>query len=231
MYGGGNKIGRGMGNTSKGDAWKYRGRGFIQLTGKQQYSDASKSIFGDDRLVKDPDLANDPNVAAQIAADYLDRGRKIMAQKMGVDLQSGSQKDIDAVMTSVVAGRPIKPGDEGYLGKLLNQVNQYTATNYAPETNVPEKLSTPKPTTVAMNTGGPTMQPPSPTSGPQLAQQSTVNATMMKMAALEPPKAGGNVFAPQSSVTNNHSTSVAELSAKNTESTYQRNMDAMYSPT
>src|ERR1035441_4320874 len=73
MYGGGNKIGRGMGNTSKGDAWKYRGRGFIQLTGKQQYSDASKSIFGDDRLVKDPDLANDPNVAAQIAVDYLDR--------------------------------------------------------------------------------------------------------------------------------------------------------------
>jgi predicted chitinase len=53
-----------MGNTAPGDGYKYRGRGFIQITGKENYDKIGKAIGVD--LVNNPDLANDPEVAAKI---------------------------------------------------------------------------------------------------------------------------------------------------------------------
>lgn len=62
-----------LGNTSPGDGYKYRGRGYIQLTGKENYERYGKKLGID--LVNDPDLANDPSIAIKIAAEYLkDRG-------------------------------------------------------------------------------------------------------------------------------------------------------------
>lgn len=42
------------GNEASGDGWKYRGRGFIQLTGKSNYAELSKAVGID--FVKNPDL-------------------------------------------------------------------------------------------------------------------------------------------------------------------------------
>ena len=53
-----------MGNTSPGDGFKYRGRGFIQITGKDMYKSVGDKIGVD--LVSNPDLANEPNIAAKI---------------------------------------------------------------------------------------------------------------------------------------------------------------------
>jgi predicted chitinase len=53
-----------MGNNSPGDGYKYRGRGFIQITGKENYDKVGKIIGVD--LVNNPDLANNPEVAAKI---------------------------------------------------------------------------------------------------------------------------------------------------------------------
>lgn len=46
----------GNGNTASGDGYKYRGRGFIQLTGKNNYAVFTKSI-GED-CVANPDLVS-----------------------------------------------------------------------------------------------------------------------------------------------------------------------------
>jgi len=55
-----------MGNNAPGDGWKYRGRGFIQLTGKDNYSAAGKALGMD--LVNDPDkVSSDNDVAAKTA--------------------------------------------------------------------------------------------------------------------------------------------------------------------
>jgi predicted chitinase len=66
-----------MGNTGKDDGWTYRGRGFFQVTGKDNYKRFS-DIAGID-LVKDPDLlARNLKTSVAVAAGYwkaLDLGR------------------------------------------------------------------------------------------------------------------------------------------------------------
>jgi putative chitinase len=46
----------GNGPESSNDGWTYRGRGLIQITGKNNYTAASKFIFNDDRAVRSPEL-------------------------------------------------------------------------------------------------------------------------------------------------------------------------------
>lgn len=64
-----NKVyGGRMGNTAPGDGWKYRGRGFIQLTGKDNYKAYSKGADVD--AVNNPDLLLDAHYAADSAGWY-----------------------------------------------------------------------------------------------------------------------------------------------------------------
>jgi putative chitinase len=56
-----------LGNKVKGDGELFKGRGFIQLTGRDNYTRASQQIFGDDRLVKNPDLASRLDIASKVA--------------------------------------------------------------------------------------------------------------------------------------------------------------------
>ena len=49
----------GNGPESSGDGWNYRGRGIIQITGKNNYIRCSQSMFEDNLLVEKPDLLLD----------------------------------------------------------------------------------------------------------------------------------------------------------------------------
>jgi predicted chitinase len=57
-----------LGNTEKGDGYRYRGRGIIQLTGRANYKKYG-DILGVD-FVSNPDLAADPKYAFETAALY-----------------------------------------------------------------------------------------------------------------------------------------------------------------
>ena len=62
-----------MGNTDPGDASKYKGRGFTQLTGKNNYADMTKQLQAEGMnvdLVAHPELAEDPKIAAKIATKF-----------------------------------------------------------------------------------------------------------------------------------------------------------------
>ncbi|MEO1691548.1 MAG: peptidoglycan-binding protein [Cyanobacteria bacterium J06631_6] len=60
-----------LGNSEVGDGAKYKGRGFIQLTGKANYRTYSQRLGLGDRLLNNPDLANDASIAADILAYFL----------------------------------------------------------------------------------------------------------------------------------------------------------------
>lgn len=85
----GNVIYGGRMGNKEDEGFKYRGRGLIQLTGKDNYKKYGDMIGVD--LVGNPDMANDPTIASKLAAAYF-----ADKQKKGVNLN-----DINAVGKSV----------------------------------------------------------------------------------------------------------------------------------
>ncbi len=60
-----------LGNQGPGDGEKFKGRGFVQLTGRTNYGQIGNALGLESRLLEEPDLANDPLIAAQILAAFL----------------------------------------------------------------------------------------------------------------------------------------------------------------
>ena len=64
----------GNGNSATGDGWRYRGRGYIQLTGRDNYR-----IYGDllgIDLLGDPEAAADASICWLVAAKFMARTRR-----------------------------------------------------------------------------------------------------------------------------------------------------------
>ena len=57
-----------LGNTQSGDGTRYKGRGYIQVTGRYNYAEAGQALGLD--LINNPGLAAQPENAARIAAWY-----------------------------------------------------------------------------------------------------------------------------------------------------------------
>lgn len=56
-----------LGNAADGDGYRFRGRGLIQITGRSNYQQCSRAIYGDYRLLATPDLLALAEGAAQSA--------------------------------------------------------------------------------------------------------------------------------------------------------------------
>jgi peptidoglycan hydrolase-like protein with peptidoglycan-binding domain len=60
-----------LGNHAPGDGARFKGRGFVQLTGRNNYQRYSQEVGLGDQLLQTPDAANDPVIAARILAAFL----------------------------------------------------------------------------------------------------------------------------------------------------------------
>ena len=69
LYGYQTSKGKGLGNTQPGDGSKFIGRGYIQLTGRSNYSKYGGMIGQD--LVSNPKLLSDPTIAAEVSVKYM----------------------------------------------------------------------------------------------------------------------------------------------------------------
>lgn len=99
-----------MGNCSEvsGDGWKYRGRGLIQLTGRNNYK-AFAEWVGDDRVIDEPDLVSS-EYAVHSAVFFWDKN----------NLNKLADKDDVVGLTKKING-----GDNGlaHRRELLNKAN------------------------------------------------------------------------------------------------------------
>lgn len=97
-----------LGNVQPGDGVRYKGRGFIQLTGRSNYRNYG-ILLGVD-LENNPDMALDPTISARVLATYF-KQRKI-------NVAAGRQD-------WVTARRTVNGGDNGLqtflwaIGRLL----------------------------------------------------------------------------------------------------------------
>jgi peptidoglycan L-alanyl-D-glutamate endopeptidase CwlK len=62
-----------LGNQGPPDGERFRGRGFVQLTGRSNYKVHGAAIGLGNRLLDEPELANDPETAAKLLASFLKR--------------------------------------------------------------------------------------------------------------------------------------------------------------
>ncbi|HEK1685625.1 TPA: glycoside hydrolase family 19 protein [Pseudomonas putida] len=73
-----------LGNTPEpdGDGQRYCGRGLIQVTGRNNYQACSRALFGDERLLAQPQLLEQPRWACESAAWFWQsRGLNALADR------------------------------------------------------------------------------------------------------------------------------------------------------
>ncbi len=72
----GTPIGRRLGNTEPGDGWRFRGRGYVQITGRANYARMTDvlKLAPDADLVADPEQALRPTIAYQIMSVGMRKG-------------------------------------------------------------------------------------------------------------------------------------------------------------
>lgn len=103
-----------LGNQGPPDGERFRGRGFIQLTGRENYRRYGTAL-GVDLLAK-PERANEPDIAAGVLAEYLKaRETRIMAALESGDLVAarklvnGGTHGLEKFKSSLLASR--RPDD------------------------------------------------------------------------------------------------------------------------
>ncbi len=64
---------RDLGNTEQGDGKKFMGRGLIQVTGRANYKACSLALYGDEVLLRSPEILETPKAAVDSAFWYWDK--------------------------------------------------------------------------------------------------------------------------------------------------------------
>lgn len=106
----GTDTGKRLGNTQVGDGARFKGRGYIQLTGRGNYTAYARKLGVD--LVNHPELANDPLVASRIFAAYwVDKGIHRVADDQNWRevrrLVNGGYTHLDQLLASVTKLLPV----------------------------------------------------------------------------------------------------------------------------
>jgi predicted chitinase len=108
------------------DGFKYRGRGFNQLTGKSNYAAYAK-LSGID-IVNNPDKLNEPDTAAKVAVAFFKRGLE-RGKSSGI-LSKYNASDINDFKDNANAYEAIYQINAGKLGKPLSLPSELIKKGY-----------------------------------------------------------------------------------------------------
>jgi len=143
-----------LGNTVKGDGKKFLGRGFVQITGRRNYTDWSKRLGVD--LLKEPQLAEQPAIAARIIVDGMKLGAftgKTLADYVTLTKSDfhGARRIVNGTdKAGLIAGYAIKLDDllkaEGYgAAKPADAPKPVAAPQSPPREPAPQASPSPLP--------------------------------------------------------------------------------------
>jgi peptidoglycan L-alanyl-D-glutamate endopeptidase CwlK len=104
---------RDLGNRGPTDGADYKGRGFVQLTGRNNYLHFGK-LVGVPDLADTPDKANDPVIAAALLAAFVNAVRVPLRQALAADdlatarrLVNGGTNGLDAFVAAYRTGQSL----------------------------------------------------------------------------------------------------------------------------
>jgi predicted chitinase len=127
------KTGRDLGNTQPGDGYKFRGRGYIQITGRDLYTRAGKALGKD--FVNNPDSINTPENAAASTVWYIRESLKIVAPRSDYKLSASNpqpkdQLQANLLITNCVGGvglRLTRPSKSAIFNEIIAKVDRYSS--------------------------------------------------------------------------------------------------------
>jgi len=100
-----------LGNTGPPDGERFRGRGYVQLTGRANYATYGTAIGLKARLIENPALAAEPEIAARLLAAFLkDKERRIKEALLYSDfagarrLVNGGSHGLDRFVDAYTSG-------------------------------------------------------------------------------------------------------------------------------
>ncbi|MBB1636076.1 glycoside hydrolase family 19 protein [Cupriavidus sp. UME77] len=183
MYGGdwGKKN---LGNTQAGDALAFKGRGVIQLTGRDNYTAAAQATNLD--LVNNPGLAADPANAARIAAWYWQSRKGLADAGKAGDVRAATKK-INGGLNGI-ADRDKLFGE--YKKMTPEQQSVVIAAGYAPG----EEKRPAKPATAGLVVSA--AKPAQVVASAVSAAASPASATLPSIAAVTAPAAAPSISVP-----------------------------------
>lgn len=107
-----------LGNLGPPDGVNFRGRGFVQLTGRANYQQHGEAIGLGNQLITNPDLASDPETAAKLLASFLksreDHIRAALAQgdlAAARRLVNGGSNGLDRFTEAFHTGQSVIPDE------------------------------------------------------------------------------------------------------------------------
>ncbi len=106
-----NRYDNRLGNRGHGEGEKFKGRGFVQLTGRENYEKMSARLGLGSTLVDQPEKANDPEIAAHVLAAFIaDKRTAVKYALFGRDLAyarrlvNGGRHGIDRFVSAFETG-------------------------------------------------------------------------------------------------------------------------------
>lgn len=107
------KLAKALGNTpgKDGDGYLYRGRGYVQITGRANYAKAGKKLGVD--LIGNPDAALNPDIAARILVRGCSEGwftGKKLSDYLGDDFRNARRVVNGTDKADLIAGYAIEFG-------------------------------------------------------------------------------------------------------------------------
>jgi len=105
-----------IGNQRPPDGELFKGRGFVQLTGRSNYQVHGNLIGLGNQLIDNPDLANDPAIAAQLLASFLKSHEQDISTALATgnlgrarQLVNGGGNGIDRFIAAYNIGKSLIP--------------------------------------------------------------------------------------------------------------------------